>query len=227
MTPRDRLNEVITLIKKTQPERTNEAVSEQLGYSRNYVSDLLGRKKINKLFCQSLQQRYGVNGDWIMTGQGEMFVSEAVTGSKLHNMRTSYGAGKKGAGKTGRAGVPVFDAPVLSIINGESTPVEHVSLSRFKDCAFCIRVSGDDMCPGICNGDYIFCKEISTSEIIMGDKHLVLTHNGVQVVAYLHPAAAEDDHLSLTWERSSKPATDLALSAIHKIYRISGVIKTF
>jgi|GEM_PF-4215985 len=223
MTPHDRLKEIIALLKKTSEERTNEAISERLGYTRNYVSDILGGKKINKRFCSRLQQRYGINGDWIMTGAGEM-LDRTQPAHRLDDPGTSYRGRKR---RSGWAGVPVFDAPVLSIINGESAPVDHIRLRRFKDCAFCILVSGNDMCPRVCNGDYIFCQEITISEIIMGDDHLVLTHNGVAIAAGIYPPDAAQDHILLKQQASSKPPTSLALSAIHKIYRIRGVIKTF
>lgn len=227
MTPLDRLKTVIEILKKSSEDLTNQTISKELSYnSPNYVSDILGgSKRINKLFLKNLEDVYSISQEWIMNGEGGMFISEEEHNNKVANQPTLYGQ------KPGTAewiGVPVFDVPMASaIVKHENTPVGYVTIPWFKDCAFGIRISGDDMHPKICNGDYILCKEVNINEIIMGDDYLVLTHKGTEIVRYVYPHKTKDNYISLISGNQSKPSTALAKSAIYKIYKVKGVIKSY
>jgi hypothetical protein len=154
-----------------------------------------------------------------------MFIHEEEHNNTVADQPTRYG---QKPGPAGWIGVPVFDVPMASVlVNPKSTPVGYVTIPWFKDCAFGIRISGDDMHPKICNGDYILCKEININEIIMGDDYLVLTHKGTEIVRYVYPHKTKDNYVSLISGNQSKPSTTLAKSAIHKMYKVKGVIKSY
>jgi SOS-response transcriptional repressor LexA len=229
MTPLGRLKEIIEILKQRREELTNQLISEELSYNApNYVSDILGGSKpISELFLKKLEVVYSISKEWIMKGKGEKFVNKEGYNNTVAEQPTLYGKKKK-SGQAGRIGVPIFDIPNASaIINHESTPVGYVGIPWFKDCTFGIRISGDDMCPKICNGDYIFVKEVNTNEIIMGDDYLILTHKGNEIIRYVHPHETQDDCISLISENQLKPATTLAISAIRKMYKVKGVIKSY
>ncbi|NLR81914.1 helix-turn-helix transcriptional regulator [Chitinophaga eiseniae] len=227
MTQLDRLKEVIEILKRTRKGLTNQLISRELSYnSRNYVSDILGgSKKINKLFRERLEVVYSISREWIVTGKGKMFVEEETNNNTVAEQPTPY---RQKRGRAGWIGVPIFDVPIaLSLINHESTPVGYVTIPSFRDCAFGIRISGDEMRPKICNGDYILCKEVNINEIIMGDDYLVLTHKGTEIVRYVYPHEKKDDYILLNTGNQSKPSTTLAISAINKMYKVKGVIKSY
>lgn len=227
MTELDRLKEAIEILKKTRRNLTNQLISSELSYnSQNYVSDILGGSKgITKLFLKRLEVVYSISEKWIMTGKGKMFVDEGTNSNTVAEQSVPY---QRKRGQAGWIGVPIFDAPIaLSVINHESTPVGYVTIPSFKDCAFGIRISGDEMRPKICNGDYILCKEVNINEIIMGDDYLVLTHKGTEIVRYVYPHEKKDDYILLNTENQSKPPTTLAISAINKMYKVKGVIKSY
>lgn len=227
MTPLDRLKTTIEILKKSREDLTNQMISKDLSYNApNYVSDILGESKpINKLFLKKLEDVYSISQEWIMTGKGEMFVNEEGHNSKVTERPTPY---ERKPASAGWIGVPVFDVPIVpAIINHESTPIGYVTIPWFKDCVFGIRISGDDMSPKICNGDYILCKEVNINEIIMGDDYLILTHKGNEIVRYVLPHKTKDDCISLIPGNQSKPSATLAISAIRKMYKVKGVIKSY
>lgn len=231
MAPLDRLKDAINMLKKSKENFTNEMISNELMYSPTYLSDILGASKpINNLFLRRLEAEYSINREWIMKGEGDMFVNE--TGGMVTEPAAPYvhgqKAGKKRAGKIGWAGVPVFDVPIASgVINHQSMPVGYMSIPRFKDCVFGIQVSGEDMAPKICSGDYIFCKEVDINEIIVGEAYLILTRKGNEVVGYVQPHKTRSGYLSLTSEKQPKSSTALAITAIRKIYKVKGVVRSY
>ncbi|TWF37322.1 peptidase S24-like protein [Chitinophaga polysaccharea] len=227
MTQLNRLKEAVAILKKTRRDLTNQLISRELSYnSRNYMSDILGGSKgITKLFLERLEVVYSISGKWITTGKGKMFIDVETNNNIVTEQPIPYRRKRRQAEWIG---VPIFDVPItLSVINHESTPVGYVTIPLFKDCAFGIRISGDDMRPKICNGDYILCKEVNINEIIMGDDYLVLTHNGNEIVRYVYPHEKQDDCISLNTGNQSKPSTTLAISAIRKMYKVKGVIKSY
>ena len=233
MSKLDRLKEAISILKKSRKGLTNEIISKELGYrTPTYLSDILGgSKQINKIFCSKLEIEYSINSKWIINGEGDLFANKTEHSSMVTEPAVPYGdgPGKKSIGKVSWAGVPVFDVPIASgVINHESMPVGYIGIPRFKDCIFAIQVSGEDMAPKICNGDYILCKEAADiEEIIIGEVYLILTRKGNEVVTYAQPHKTRNGYLLLTSEKQLKSSTTLAISAIHKIYKVKGVVKSY
>lgn len=154
-----------------------------------------------------------------------MFNKEEVYNNETAEQPVPYG---KKTTRTGWIGVPMFDVPLaLAILNHKSAPIGHVTLPWFRDCILVIRVSGDDMCPKICNGDYIFCKEINVDEIIMGDDYLILTKKGTEIIRNIQPYKTQDKYIILIPVNQSKHSMKLAISDINKIYKVKGVIKSY
>ena len=57
---------------------------EKLGVSRDVISNIEYERVLPKaLFLQHLCQQFGINGDWLETGEGEMFIAYAKPENKM------------------------------------------------------------------------------------------------------------------------------------------------
>ncbi|GEP94428.1 S24 family peptidase [Chitinophaga cymbidii] len=225
MSALNRLKEAIFKLKKSRDGLTNQIISNELGYKTPaYLSDILGGSKpINDFFLNKLVVEYSINKEWILEGKGEMFIKNAKNDTK--DPGASYSKDNKTTASNS-PGIPVFDVPVKFGIDG-NIPTSYIGMPQFKDCDFAILASGDSMSPKVRNGDYIVCKATSVDEIIMGEAYLILTHKGTEVIKYVYPHETKDDHILLVSHDQTVPPTELPRSAIHKIYKVKGVVKTY
>lgn len=228
MTVLDRLKEAIAALKKKTKKLTNEAISRKLGYkSRTYLSDILGGSKPPTIFfLDALMVEYSIDKNWILKGEGKMFMENSIRSEDPGNFYPERrGAKLKKTDGSGWTGVPIFEVPLTSEIVEQAA--NRVRISRFSDCEFGIQASGDSMSPKIRNGDYVLCKEVDVDEIIMGDAYLVLTYKGTEVIKYIYPHEIKSDCILLVSDNQSLPPTALAKSAIRKLYKVKGVIKSY
>ena len=75
----ERLKEVRKSLNYSQIE-----FSEQLGLHQGSYSDIEnGKSNATKMFLLLLQYRYSINPDWLLTGEGSMFISENADKKKF------------------------------------------------------------------------------------------------------------------------------------------------
>lgn len=230
----DRLKQAIFTLKKQTKGLTNKAISSDLGYkSVSYLSDVLGGSKpISEFMLDKLMIEFSINKKWILEGEGEMFIKINAVKDPGIAYEEKQGLRKKRKDEFGWAGVPVFNVPLTPEIieqgeNDSRNVAGYVTIPLFKDCAFGIQASGDNMSPAIRNGDHILCKEVDVNEIIMGDAYVVLTYKGTEVIRYVYPHTTNNESILLVSDDKSLPPTELAKSSVRKIYKVKGVIKSY
>ena len=144
--------------------------ADSIGIPSTTVSDIeLGKREPSKDVLLKLASKYGVNLHWMLTGQGEMYLSNPIFEKTFEN-----------ASRKGLKRIPVYSeselpegAFVVPLLNikysageGSDLPEEEeiealirvpAYLSRYGDRIKAIKVEGDSMYPTLSRGDIVVC----------------------------------------------------------------------
>ena len=206
----------------TIEEKTGKSVCKELGIRPQYLSDLRSgkSKNPNSDFVLKLIEAFNLNSNWLLTGEGEMFITDVAEASPLQIIPAE---GEE------IAGIPFYDIDVMAHIAEsldlkEETPAGVLSIPGFKDCIACFPVYGSSMEPKISNGDVIAVSQaVTCDQILWGEIYLVIT-NAWRVVKTVHPGKTEE-YIIL---RSINPAyagdTNVKKEDLRALYLVRGVV---
>lgn len=84
MTLGERINLIITSRNIKQVE-----FADSLGVSANYINQLVNDKKVNisETLARLIEETYGYSAEWIMTGEGEITSSSALTTAQMELLK--------------------------------------------------------------------------------------------------------------------------------------------
>ncbi|MBR4464792.1 MAG: LexA family transcriptional regulator [Treponema sp.] len=206
----------------TIEEKTGKSVCKELGIRPQYLSDLRSgkSKNPNSDFVLKLIEAFNLNSNWLLTGEGEMFITDIAEPAPLQIIPQE---GEE------IAGIPFYDIDVMAHIAEsldlkEETPAGVLSIPGFKDCIACFPVYGSSMEPKISNGDVIAVSQaVTCDQILWGEIYLVIT-DAWRVVKTVHPGKTEE-YIIL---RSINPAyagdTNLKKKDLRALYLVRGVV---
>lgn len=206
----------------TIEEKTGKSVCKELGIRPQYLSDLRSgkSKNPNSDFVLKLIEAFNLNSNWLLTGEGEMFITDIAEPAPLQIIPQE---GEE------IAGIPFYDIDVMAHIAEsldlkEETPAGVLSIPGFKDCIACFPVYGSSMEPKISNGDVIAVSQaVTCDQILWGEIYLVIT-NAWRVVKTVHPGKTEE-YIIL---RSINPAyagdTNVKKEDLRALYLVRGVV---
>lgn len=170
------INERLSIIfKSININQTSFAKS--LGISVGNISDIMNAK-INPS-SQSLQKMaevYHINLNWLLTGDGEMFIKEADRPIKIPIYDIKANAG---FGKNGDFGNP----PVRGYFELDDT-----LLSKYKGRVRVIEVEGDSMTPTFFPGQFV----VFVESLIQSDGIYIINKNGSILIKRLQFKSAEN-----------------------------------
>ncbi len=155
------------------------AFENSLGASRGSISKAVKEKKsIGSNVLETIMTVYpDINPNWLLTGQGEMFVSNEEfllhRSVEMFPMRTDKTLEMQQ--------IPLYDieavAGLLPLFNGKvsQTPIDYISIPRLPKCDGAVYVTGDSMYPLLKSGDIVLYKEIHDikNEIFWGEMYLL------------------------------------------------------
>ena len=73
MTVQERLKAAISFIRTKRPGMSQAQIAARAGYQATYLSDVINAKvPLSEKFATAFAARYGVNAQWLLTGEGEM-----------------------------------------------------------------------------------------------------------------------------------------------------------
>lgn len=206
----------------TIEEKTGKSVCKELGIRPQYLSDLRSgkSKNPNSDFVLKLIEAFNLNSNWLLTGEGEMFITDVAEASPRQIIPSE---GEE------TACIPFYDIDVMAHIAEsldlkEETPAGMLSIPGFKDCIACFPVYGSSMEPKISNGDVIAVSQaVTCDQILWGEIYLVIT-DAWRVVKTVHPGKTEE-YIIL---RSINPAyagdTNLKKKDLRALYLVRGVV---
>lgn len=140
--------------------------------SNGYVNNIarsIGVDKIEKM----IENYPTLNIDWLMTGRGNMLLSEQKGCSNLNEKRSDL-----------REPIPVYDltatAGAVSVFSEskESIPMDYISIPNLPNCDGAIHVTGDSMYPLLKSGDMVLYKQVHDKQnIIWGEMYIMYINN--------------------------------------------------
>lgn len=154
-TSNERLKKLRETIRLTQAQ-----LGEKIGLKGTQVRDMeLGKVKVDSLISKILRYAVGVNSEWLLKGEGSMFLEPPTKGA-----------------------LPITLIKVLGRVPAgfpENVPEEDVreviSLSNVPEGCYSVIVHGESMGPDIRSGDYAIFVPADRSEVRPGD--VVIANN--------------------------------------------------
>ena len=178
-----------------------------------------GSRDMPKNLMKSLVKKFGIDANWLLTGEGEMF-STSSAGAVISTTETQ---------QEDVANIPYYDIDVMAHIAEsldlkDEVPAGVLSIPGFKDCIACFPVYGSSMEPKISSGDVIAVSQaVTCDQILWGEIYLVIT-DAWRVVKTVHPGKTEE-YIIL---RSINPAyagdTNLKKKDLRALYLVRGVV---
>ena len=196
--------------------------SDALGIDYGSLSKYLTNKvnlSINNL-NYSNYKKLGINIDWLLTGEGEMFQSEAPSAQRIPAELVSGG---------GEEGIPFYDIDVMAHIAesldlNDEKPAGILSIPGFEDCVACFPVYGSSMEPKISSGDVIaVSKAVDCERILWGEIYLVIT-DAWRVVKTVHPGKTEEYIILRSINPDYAGDTNVDKKDLRALYLVRGVV---
>lgn len=196
--------------------------SDALGIDYGSLSKYLTNKvnlSINNL-NYSNYKKLGINIDWLLTGEGEMFQSEAPSAQRIPAELVSGG---------GEEGIPFYDIDVMAHIAEsldlkDEKPAGILSIPGFEDCVACFPVYGSSMEPKISSGDVIaVSKAVDCERILWGEIYLVIT-DAWRVVKTVHPGKTEEYIILRSINPDYAGDTNVDKKELRALYLVRGVV---
>lgn len=178
-----------------------------------------GSRDMPKNLMKSLVKKFGIDANWLLTGEGEMF-STSSSGALVSTEVMKQDE---------VANIPYYDIDVMAHIAEsldlkDEVPAGVLSIPGFQDCIACFPVYGSSMEPKISSGDVIAVSQaVSCDQILWGEIYLVIT-DAWRVVKTVHPGVTEE-YIIL---RSINPAyagdTNVNKKDLRALYLVRGVV---
>ena len=196
-------------------------LASQLEIQKSLISEYENEKKEpSKAVITALMKKFNVNANWLLTGEGSVFVDDNRLTCKSEEQNDLV---------VEETRIPFYDIDVMAHISefldfSDETPAGMLVIPGFRDCLACFPVYGESMEPKISNGDVIaVSKATSCEQILWGEIYLVIT-DAWRVVKTVHPGKTEE-YIIL---RSINPAfagdTPVNKKDLRALYLVRGVV---
>lgn len=189
------------------------------GLSNGYVNNLKRSVSTEKL--ELISRAYpALNIQWLMTGEGEMFVERFNLAKVMP--------------KSDRSGYEVPLIPVHAFAGSITESLEDAVfadecekiISPVSSAQWAMAISGDSMEPQFADGSIVFITRINDVAFIPWGHPMILdTENGV-LLKNLYPAE-DDEYVEARSNNPKYPAFRIPKSSIRGIYRVINVSKFF
>jgi phage repressor protein C with HTH and peptisase S24 domain len=162
------------------------AFENSLGASRGSISKAVkDGKSIGSQMLEKILTVYeDLNPSWLLTGQGEMLVTNMGAGSiQTYRLKTDTSVESQQ--------IPLYDieavAGLVPLFNDSNNyrPMDHISIPHLPKCDGAVYVTGDSMSPLLKSGDIVMYKEVNdiVNGIFWGEMYLVsVDFNGEEYV---------------------------------------------
>lgn len=178
-----------------------------------------GSRDMPKNLMKSLVKKFGIDANWLLTGEGEMF-STSAAGALISTTETQ---------QEDVANIPYYDIDVMAHIAEsldlkDEIPAGVLSIPGFKDCIAGFPVYGSSMEPKISSGDVIAVSQAVTCEqILWGEIYLVIT-DAWRVVKTVHPGKTEEYIILRSINPEYAGDTNLHKKDLRALYLVRGVV---
>ncbi len=177
------------------------------GLSNGYLKQLKNAPSVDKF--QSIISAFPeVNPDWLLTGSGEMYLSDTLSTTENKDVRL----------------VPLLPVAAQGgtlndfVVSVKASECEKI-ISPIRDVDYAMSISGDSMAPEYPSGAHILIKKINEKAFIdWGRVYVLDTCNGT-VIKQLFPSDNPDTLLCKSIN-PNYPPFEVSFSDIYAVYRV-------
>lgn len=215
-----RLNDVIRRLGLTQKK-----LADEIGTSQSAISAIAqGARPMTEGFACRIENAYGVNAHWLLTGEGEML--------KGKQEMPLFSSGKDRAVISYENGVPYYDEDFVLGFNELGFPASEnpqflVQMPKYSNATLWCNATGHSMEPEINSGDVIALKLIEDSSFLLtGDLYAIVTTNGLRTIKRLGKGR-DDNHYRLIPTNKDYEEQEIPKKMILKVYKVLGNLHSF
>ena len=203
------------------------------GISRGTPGNSTGISEDN--IAKFLAYAPNVNPSWLLTGNGEMLLSDAkrqnytsyendMAGSKLGEASPAIYSNQT------KSGLPYYDVDFLGGFNEvfndqDTTPAYYIDFKPFNHADFWCNLSGDSMSPRLNNGDIIALKRCPLEAVQYGEIYAVVMEE-LRTVKILRKGKDEYNLRFIPINIENYDEQEYHISEIIGIYKVVGSIRT-
>lgn len=185
------------------------------------------RTQVGLKIIQNSVSNFNLNPTWLLTGQGEMFLSNKKSDQQDYHQNLLKEESVKYVADKGIPLIPI-DAMAgigtgdMSILDLEC---ERYVIPEFSRADYLIRVAGSSMYPKYNSGDIVACKRLTMADIFFQwNKVYVLDTVQGAIIKRVHPGR-DEEHIELISENEKYKPVQLHTSKINAIALVIGVIR--
>jgi len=146
-------------------------IAKALGIEPSFLSNIeSGKRNLSNRVTGILVYQYGISIDWLLSGNGEMFIANSKSREKLLDIIDKSGIKQLPVYSESNLPEGAFVVPLLDqqlcAGSGSQVPDEDASsalvrvpgyLSKYGDKVAALKVDGDSMYPTLSRGDMVVC----------------------------------------------------------------------
>lgn len=186
----------------------------------NFSKKMKGTQPFTKRDFLLIEKATGISKEWLEFGLGEMMAkARAIEPCDAWQSATADGK-------------PFYDVDFAlgydAMYNDEpNVPSKYISIPGYEKADFWCRTSGDSMKPFISNGDIIALKEVNDwqSFLPLNEVYAIMTTNDMRTVKVVK-GGSDNDHFVLHAYNEDYDDQEIAKSAIRKVFKVIGALKT-
>lgn len=186
----------------------------------NFTRKMKGTQAFTKRDFMLISKATGISREWLEFGEGDMMAKHDITFPQMKEDRSKV------------EGKPFYEVDFSLGFNGmyndePNIPSKIISVPGYEKADFWCRTSGDSMKPFISNGDIIALKEIDDwqSFLPMNEVYAIMTTNDLRTVKVVRKGS-DDEHLTLHAYNEEYEDQEISKSAITKVFKVIGALKT-
>ncbi len=199
---------------------TTKSFEIRCGMSNGYIRSMrrgLGVEKLDKVLSEFPE----LNRDWLLFGDGEMFVSPDTTETEQPKV-IQHPNSVKGNIRYWED-VAATGGSLEFLENPDEHKTKWLHLPHFSDCTDAVNIYGESMFPLYKNGEIIILKAWNESFIDYGNVYLIITKNGHRMVKYLHKSPNEGKVICQS-ENSKFDSFEIDKSDILRLFLVRGKV---
>lgn len=211
---------------------TKQRILQFIDYKSISISDFLRKTEIKRGFLDSDKLDSSVsdlfiakiiacypeiNIEWLVTGNGEMILSNSSTNNSLNNKLSL---------------IPLIPINAIAGIgNGNNDLIlqvdcEYYDVPEFRNKAdYLIRINGSSMSPKYHSGDIVACKKLPLDTFFQWNKVYVVDTIQGALVKRVKKSQLGNEYIQLISENDKYEPFDIPISAIHALGLVIGVIR--
>ncbi len=219
-------------------------LSDSLGKERpQWAYDILNENKkvgISKNIADLICEKYPrINKSWLLTGEGEMILSEKDDNQEVHEQFNSQEKGiENNSSEQPKInytnGVPYYNVDFIGgfdlILNDQTVNPEYlIDFQKYNNADCWCNVTGHSMEPEINHGDIIALKKIEDKSFLpLGEVYAIVTTNDIRTIKRLGVGKTDDSYTLIPSNKSPEYSPQpLPAKMIRAIFQVLGAVKRF